>query len=56
MCKASRDIIGLGNRSNEGRFDCLSEMKVLLIFVEHKNDPPEVWMSSLKQNLNSLNG
>ena len=38
MCKASRDITGLGNRSNEGRFGCLSETKVLRIFAERKND------------------
>ena len=39
MCKTHRDITGLGNRSNGGRFGCLSETKVLLIFVERKNDP-----------------
>ena len=38
MCKASRDIIGLSNRSNGGRFGCLSETKVLLIFAVRKND------------------
>ena len=38
MCKASIDIIGLGNRSNGGRFGCLSETKVLLIFAGRKND------------------
>ena len=38
MCKASTDITGLGNISNGGRFGCLSETKVLLIFAECKND------------------
>ena len=38
MCKASRDITSLDNRSNVGRFGCLSETKVLLIFTECKND------------------
>ena len=38
MCKASRDITSLDNRSNGGRFGCLSETKVLLIFTECKND------------------
>ena len=55
MCKASRDNTGLGNRSNELRFGCLSETKVLLIFAGRKNDPPEVWRSFLRQNSNSLN-
>ena len=39
MCKASRDITSLGNRSNGGRFGCLSETKVLLIFTGRRNDP-----------------
>ena len=39
MCKANRDITGLGNRSNRGRFGCLSETKVFLIFAGRKNDP-----------------
>ena len=54
MCKASK-ITGLGNISNEGRFGCLSETKVLLILASCKNDPPEVWMSSLRQDSNLLN-
>ena len=33
MCKASRDISSLGNRSNGGRFGFLSETKVLLILA-----------------------
>ena len=39
MCKASGDITDLGNRSNGGRIGCLSETKVLLIFVGRNNDP-----------------
>ena len=39
MCKASRDITGLGNKSNGGGFGFLSETKVLLIFAVRKNDP-----------------
>ena len=38
MCKVNKDITDLGNISNGGRFGCLSEMKVLLIFVRCKND------------------
>ena len=52
MCKASRDITSLGNKSNEGRFCCLSETKVLLIFTGRKNDTLRCF---LRQNLNSLN-
>ena len=53
MCKANKDIIGLGNISNEGRFGYLSEMTILLIFLGLKNELPEVWMSSLRWNSNS---
>ena len=33
MCKASRDITGLSNKSNGERFNCFSETKVLLIGI-----------------------
>ena len=46
MCKASRNITGLCNKSNGERFGCLSETKVLLIFFGRKND-------SLRPNSNS---
>ena len=48
MCKTSRDITDLSNRSNGGRFGYLSETKVLLIFVGCKND-------ILRQSSNLLN-
>ena len=37
-CDGSRDISRLGNRSNRGRFSCLSETKVLLIFTRRENE------------------
>ena len=42
-------ITGLGNRSNGSRFDCLSEVKILLIFIRRKDDSlrSEVWMSAM---------
>ena len=42
-------ITGLGNRSNGGRFDCMSEVKMLLIFIRCKDDSmrSEVWMSAM---------
>ena len=50
MCKTNKDITDLGNKNNGGRFGCLSETKVLLIFVGRKNDSLKAWMSSLGRN------
>ena len=38
VCEICRDIIGMGNRNNAGKFGCLSETKILLIFTERKSD------------------